>query len=255
MNTDCTEGVTSLSLAICRTLAGTGVFYLLFLLSLNGLRFSPNFRDYCIIGLPEYAKFVFASHKIIGNNALLISLNVGLSRTWNPAPTVCSIISYLLFICNCSGEAINIIWFDLIWYFPAPCHLANLRKELPFPSHCSVGGVLLVRSDYKTWAETERSLVFTCCHIDLCLHCSFHLIFVISNNLTSSSSTGKGSLTAWSALPTFPWAFLATAHAVQPPSLTTLIYYWRQKKCHATKKVSSRENCYNFFSIKDRDKF
>ncbi len=32
-------------------------------------------------------------------------------------------------------------------------------------------------------------------------------------------------------------------------------YYRRQKKCRATKKVSLRENCYNFFSIKDRDEF
>jgi hypothetical protein len=73
------------------------------------------------------------------------------------------------------------------------CSVALTVYFLPIPpsSHCSVGGVLMVRSDYKTWVQTERFSVLTCCHTDLWLQCSSHLIVVISNNLASSLSPRK----------------------------------------------------------------
>jgi hypothetical protein len=52
----------------------------------------------------------------------------------------------------------------------------------------------MIRSDSKTCVHTERSSVLTCCHTDLWLHCGSHLIIIISNNLTSSSSPRKSKL-------------------------------------------------------------
>ncbi len=104
------------------------------------------------------------------------------------------------------------------------------------------GRVFMVRSDYKTWVQIERSSVLTCCHMDLWLYCGYHLIIIISNNVTSSSSPGKRVsclfqlfchfahsiilFAAWSHLLPFPWASLA-----QPPCLTTprtILSKWTQ---------------------------
>jgi hypothetical protein len=54
------------------------------------------------------------------------------------------------------------------------------RDPSPF-SHCSVGGVLMVRSGYKIWVKTEDSSLLICGHIDLWLHCVSHFIIFISN--------------------------------------------------------------------------
>ncbi len=96
----------------------------------------------------------------------------------------------------------------------------------------------MIRPDCKTWVQTERSSVLTCCHTDLWLRCGSHLIIVIGNNLTSTSSPGKRvsclfqlgcqfvhsivSLAASSCLSAFPWVSSATTHKVQPTCLTTI---------------------------------
>ncbi len=106
----------------------------------------------------------------------LISLHVGLglARTCNLALT-----SYSIALASTSYLR-HFTW--LKW---------GDNQHPPPSSHCPVGGVLMVKSDYETWVQTERSPVFTCCHMDLWLYCGSHLIIVISNNLTTSSSPGK----------------------------------------------------------------
>ncbi len=72
---------------------------------------------------------------------LIISLEVGLTRTWNPAPIVYSI-------------KLTVYCIKLTVYFLALSHTFNLadmrRVTSPLSSHCALGGVLMVRSDYKT---------------------------------------------------------------------------------------------------------
>jgi hypothetical protein len=44
------------------------------------------------------------------------------------------------------------------------------RKNIPenlLPLFCSVGGVLMVKSDYKIRVQTEGFSSLTCCHTDL----------------------------------------------------------------------------------------
>jgi hypothetical protein len=67
-----------------------------------------------------------------------------------------------------------------IYFLPSPLHfftwLICVENQPTLSSHCPEGGVMMIRSDYKIWVQTEGSSVLTCCHTDLWLHCGSHCI-------------------------------------------------------------------------------
>jgi hypothetical protein len=68
-----------------------------------------------------------------------------------------------------------------VYFLPPPLTWRyEVRIRPLYPSYCSVGGVLMVRSDCKFWGQTESSSILTCYHMDLC-YCSSHLIVFICN--------------------------------------------------------------------------
>jgi hypothetical protein len=54
------------------------------------------------------------------------------------------------------------------------------ERTTPPPSHCSVGGALMVKLDYKIWKQTEGSSVLIYCHAGMWFHDGSHFV-VISN--------------------------------------------------------------------------
>ncbi len=70
----------------------------------------------------------------------------------------------------------------VLWYFPSPPDVVKKGVK--------VMGAKIIAAEKFTEEDTRYSLL-TCCHMDLRLYCFSHLIIVISNNATSSSSPRK----------------------------------------------------------------
>ncbi len=74
------------------------------------------------------------------------------------------------------------------------------RTSPPPPPYCSVGGVMMVRSDYNYWVQMKGSSVFTCWHMGLWLvwFSPHHLNL---QYLNSSTSTEKEQVESFFGLP------------------------------------------------------
>jgi hypothetical protein len=132
-----------------------------------------NWLSTCIIGINKNRLlFVFPGHKIIGSPVFIIPSYVDLARAWNPAKTYYSIA--------------------MTFYFLPSSHLFTLQiwEILPPPSHCSMGWVMMVKSDNKIWMQTKGSSVPTGCLMDLQLQCGFHLFIIPSKNKKLFLSVG-----------------------------------------------------------------
>jgi hypothetical protein len=125
--------------------------------------------------MPAYTKICFymsSPDKNRQKTFIIISLYVGLAKTWHPAMTIYS---------------------PLVTVYPPPIFSPSWYERTPSPlsSHCPVGGVLMVRSDYKIWVQTQDSSVLTCCHMGQLLTVVLTSSSSSATNLTSSSSPGK----------------------------------------------------------------
>ncbi len=95
-------------------------------------------------------------------------------KSWNSAQTVYSIVMIVDFL---PLSTLN-LFTSLTWQ----------ENQPPPSSHCPIGGVLMVRSVYKTCMQIERSSLLTFCHMALRLHCGSHFIIFISNKYHLSTN-------------------------------------------------------------------
>ncbi len=90
-------------------------------------------------------------------------------------------------VCRSGRESEILQWLSIILQWPSiscpspPSHGGVRENQTPIPSCCSVGGVLMVRSDCKIWEQKKVPQFSLDWHTDLWLHCGSHLIIFISN--------------------------------------------------------------------------